>query len=64
MNTVNELIGTAFALATALVGYAIHHSTFWSICDFVFAPLAWIKWLILHQVSLTIIHSAFQFLLK
>jgi hypothetical protein len=47
------------AYLTAMIGYHIHHSIGWAIMDFFFAPWAWAKWLIMHQVTLGIIHSTF-----
>lgn len=49
-----------FDLATAMVGKAIHHSTFWAIMDFIFSPIAWFKWLVCQEVTLTIIKSTFS----
>jgi hypothetical protein len=51
-------------LCTAIIGYAIHGSVFWSIMDFFFVPFAWIKWAIMHQVNVTIIKSAFSWFLQ
>jgi len=52
------------ALATAMIGYNIHHSLFWAIADFIFWPVAWCKWLICQQVNLSIIKGTFSFFLK
>ena len=57
-----RLFWLMFSVATGMIGYAIHHSLFWAICDFVFLPLAWAKWLICHEVSMSVIKSAFAFL--
>jgi len=51
---------TIFAVCTAMIGYTIHNSVFWSIVDFFFAPIAWIKWLICHEVTLKIIKETFN----
>jgi len=51
-------------IPTAIIGYEIHRSLFWSICDYIFFPLAWAKWLICQEVSISIIKSAFSFFLK
>ena len=51
------------AFATAMIGYTIHSSVFWSIMDFFFMPFAWCKWLICHEVNLTIIKKTFEFFL-
>ncbi len=50
--------------ATAMIGHKIHGSIFWSIADFFFAPLAWVKWLICSEVNVSIIKDAFAFFLK
>jgi hypothetical protein len=51
-------------LATARIGYVIHGSFLWSVMDFIFSPVAWFKWLVLHQVCLSVIKEAFGFLSK
>ncbi len=53
-----------FATCTALIGKQIHHSTFWAVIDFMFYPIAWFKWLVCHEVNLTIIKAAFSFFLQ
>lgn len=50
--------------ATALIGYEIHRSIFWALMDMVFIPLAWVKWFVFHEVTITIIKSAFSFFTK
>ncbi len=50
-----------FAVATAMVGHTIHHSLLWSCMDFIFAPLTWCKWLVCHEVNMTIIKETFSF---
>jgi hypothetical protein len=61
MKILNTITALAVSLGTAMIGHTIHHSVFWSILDFFFWPLAWIKWLILHQVTLAIIKETFSF---
>lgn len=51
------------AVITATIGHAIHGSIFWTIIDFFFWPIAWIKWIICQEVSLSIIKKAFSFFL-
>ena len=46
----------------AMVGYTIHHSIFWSIMDYFFMPFALIKWVITHEINLSIIKETFSFL--
>ncbi len=53
-------ISTLLCVATARIGMQIHDSVFWAIMDFLFPYFAWLKWLILHQVNMTIIHNAFS----
>jgi len=60
----SSLIYILFCLVTSMVGYHIHHSIFWSIMDWIFAPFAWCKWLIMQQVNMTIIHETFAFFFK
>lgn len=51
-------------IPTAMIGYTIHSSIFWSIMDFVFWPFAWCKWLVMQEVNLTLIKQTFGFFLK
>jgi len=53
-----------FSLLTAMIGYAIHHSIFWAIIDFIFVPFAWLKWIICQEVTLSVIKSAFSWFFK
>jgi len=55
---------TIFSVCTAMVGYQIHNSLFWSIMDFFFTIFAWCKWLICHEVNMTIIKQTFSFFLS
>ncbi len=59
MKTLANII---ISLFTAIVGHAIHGSIFWSIVDFVFWPIAWLKWLICQEVTMSIIKNALSFL--
>lgn len=53
-----------FSVLTSMIGYTIHHSIFWSIMDFIFTPLVWIKWLIFHEVNISIIKETFAWFFK
>jgi len=64
MNYLGRLIYIAFSLATAIIGNNIHGSTFWSVMDFLFSPIAWLKWAICKEVNLTIIKSSFEWFLQ
>jgi hypothetical protein len=59
-----KLLYTVFSVCTAMIGYHIHYSWFWTIMDFLFAPIAWIKWLICHEVCITIIKHTFPFFFR
>jgi hypothetical protein len=61
-NSGASFIYLLFSIATAMVGHAIHGSVGWSIVDFFFPIIVWIKWLICQEVNTTIIHNAFSFL--
>jgi len=50
---------TLIGAITAIIGYHIHQSVFFTIMDFLFWGIVWIKWLIFHEVTLSIIKSAF-----
>lgn len=54
-----EISYVLFCFITSLIGYTIHGSIFWSIMDFFFTPIAWIKWIIYHEVTLTVIKNTF-----
>jgi hypothetical protein len=60
----NSIFYTIVAILTAIIGHEIHGSVFWSIVDFFFWPFAWLKWLILQEVNMTIIKEAFSFFLS
>lgn len=64
MNQFWKIIYVLFCIATAVVGNEIHHNAFYAICNFLFAPLSWLVWLISHDVNMTIIKDAFSFFLQ
>jgi len=64
MTKITSLIYLLFGIVTSVVGYAIHHSVVWAIVDYFFAPFAWAKWLICHEVSISLIQEAFSSFLK
>ena len=53
-----------FAIPTAFIGHNIHGSLFWAIIDMIFWPLAWVKWFLYHEVTLSIIKETFSWFLK
>jgi hypothetical protein len=48
------------SVLTAMIGYTIHHSLFWSIMDFLFTPITWIKWILFHEITLTVFKETFS----
>lgn len=58
------LLYLLLCLATSMIGYNIHGSIFWAIIDWIFMPIAWCKWLICHEVNMTIIRETFSFFFK
>lgn len=50
-----------FSVCTAMIGHTIHGSLFWSIMDCIVPVIAWVKWLILHEVNWSIIRETFSF---
>lgn len=47
-------------LLTAQIGFNWHHGIFYSVMDFLFWPIVWIKWLIWHEVNWGVIRTAFS----
>jgi hypothetical protein len=64
MKQIGEVIYLILSIATAMIGHHMHGSLFWTIVDFILMPLVWCKWLILHQVNISIIKSTFMFFLQ
>lgn len=63
-NKIMKFLYTVFCLLTAMVGYTIHGSLFWSIVDFFFTPIAILKWIICQEITMTIIHNTFTWFFK
>lgn len=61
MNNFYKVFWFFAATCTAMVGHSIHGGWFWTICNFIFWPLSWVKWLVFHEVSLPVIKSTFTF---
>jgi hypothetical protein len=64
MTRISEWIYLILSVLTAMVGYHIHGSVFWAIMDFIFMPFVWCKWLVLHQVNISIIKHTFMFFMQ
>ena len=64
MKTLSLIIYIVVCTSVAMIGYTIHHSLFWSIIDFIFWPIALIKWLICHEINISVIKQTFDFLTK
>ena len=58
--SIGNLIYTIACVCTSIIGYSIHNSIFWSIMDFIFCPIAWIKWIVCKEVTLEIIKKSFE----
>ena len=57
----SELLYFIFSVCTGMIGKQIHGSTGWAMVDFFFAPLVWVKWLLCHEVTMSIIKNTFAF---
>jgi len=64
MKGIGQLLYTVVCVCTAMVGYEIHGSVFWSIMDFIFAPIAIVYWLIIHELTLDVIQHSFSWFFK
>ena len=66
LETAQLLCGAHWVMGgEAIIGYTINQgSVFWSIIDFIFWPLAWLKWVICQEVTLTIIKHSFDWFFK
>ena len=53
-----------FAVPTAIIGHHIHGGFWWTLFDLLFWPFVWIKWLIYHDVTLSIIKETFSWFLQ
>jgi hypothetical protein len=62
--SIGNFLYTIICICTAMIGYKIHGSIFWAIIDFIFCPLIWIKWIICHDVTLSIIKQTFSWFLN
>lgn len=60
----NSTINFFISFLTSMIGYQIHNSIFWAIMNFIFWPISWIKWIICHDVNLSIIKETFSWFLK
>jgi hypothetical protein len=52
------------SLVTAMIGHTIHHSVIWAVIDFIFWPVALVKWLVCHEITLSVIKRTFGFFLN
>lgn len=55
-----KLIYLIVCVMTAMVGYQIHRSIFWAVIDFIFTPIALVKWLICHEITSEVIANTFD----
>lgn len=53
------------SIITGMVGYHINGgSTFWGIIDFIFSPIPWVKWILCHEINVSILKEVFSWFLK
>lgn len=55
-----EIFNIFVAVLVAMVGHTIHGSIFWSIVDFLFWPIALIKWFVCHEITMDVIRRTFS----
>ena len=60
----NTLFWVLLSVVTSIIGFNIHGSYFWAVMDFLFTPLAWVKWFIYQEVTLSIIKQSFPWFFK
>ena len=60
-SVINRVLYLIITIGTAMIGYHIHGSIFWSVMDWLFWPIAWFKWLVCHEVNMTVIRETFAF---
>ncbi len=63
MKAFYQIFWLIMATCSAMTGFQIHHSIAWACVDFLFWPVALIKWLICHQINLSLIQATFSFFL-
>ena len=64
MKRIESFVYILLSLPTAMIGYTIHGSLCWAMMDFICMPIAWCKWLICQQVTLTSIKRTFSFFMQ
>jgi hypothetical protein len=64
IGSTDNLFTLMLRVGTAMIGYNMHHSIFWTIMDFIFYPFALIKWFIMQEITVSIIRDTFSFFLK
>jgi hypothetical protein len=52
------------AVITGMVAWTITHHWVWVLLCFIFWPVAWVYWLVTHQVNLSIIKETFPWFFK
>ena len=58
-----RLIYLFIAIFISMIGYTIHHSVFWCIIDYIFWPIALIKFIFCHEITLSVIKASFAWFL-
>ena len=55
-----EIIYLLFCVATGMIAHKLYHDVLIAILSAIFWPIAWIKWLICHEVTLNLLKATFQ----
>ncbi len=53
-----------FCVLTGMVAHRLYHDVLISIISGIFWPIAWIKWLICHEVTLSVLKYTFNWFLN
>ena len=64
MSEGKNLVHTLLVVLTGMVAWTITDSIIWTLLDALFFPVAWAKWLICHDVNMTVLHRTFDFFLR
>jgi hypothetical protein len=58
------IIYVLFCVATGMIAHKLYHDVLIAIIAGVFAPISWIKWLICHEVTLSVLKATFDWFFK
>lgn len=55
-----EVLYLIFCVLTGMIAHKLYHDVLIAIICALFAPIAWIKWLICHDVTLAVLKATFN----